>query len=411
MDKGNGSFNMKYETEILNKLIDKYENRTDGSNRRVRIILEKNEISVPDVEDEKYSDFLSCVLSLKETGYIDCDWIRKNYVLKSIWLKLEMADEIYTFLQRENRTSIVASVVGLIDITISDIKTEWIYKYLSDSKNKLVESNKLTGIWNKEKAFLREFLNALNGIDKLNGNTISMRSFSIKIYGNSKTFERNIKQYITSVIKKYEPDLQDVEEPNDRVVLAQVGIIMMSEIFEFCGNIKIDYSNGTVDYSPVKKGACISSDCVSEIEAIDIFGTEKIIFIENKTNYTEYCLNNKSDSELVVYHGGFYSPLRGEFFRKLCVKSELPVFFWGDIDYGGFKMFMRLKNNIIPTLLPLNMDSDSYNRYKDNGLKRDDKYIKKLAILADHPDYLLFSKVIHLIVENKVTVEQESFLG
>ena len=34
----------------------------------------------------------------------------------------------------------------------------------------------------------------------------------------------------------------------------------------------------------------------------------------------------------------------------------MQVYFWGDIDLGGFKMFVRLKENIIPNLKPLNME-------------------------------------------------------
>ena len=237
-----------------------------------------------------------------------------------------------------------------------------------------------------------------------------MRAFSVKTYEDSKKFEREIKQHIVPVIKKFEPDLLDAEEISDRAVLAQVGIIMMPEVFEFCGNVKVHFTNGTVDFSPISKGACISSESISDILSIDISETDRIIFIENKTNYTEYCLNNKTERELVVYHGGFYSPQRGDFFRRLCAETDIPVYFWGDIDYGGFKMFVRLKNNIIHSLQPLNMDIHSYNRYKISGLKKNDDYITKLKALAENPDYMMFNDVIAAIADEKITVEQESFL-
>ena len=237
-----------------------------------------------------------------------------------------------------------------------------------------------------------------------------MRAFSVKTYGDSKKFEREIKQHIVPVIKKFEPDLLVAEEISDRAVLAQVGIIMMPEVFEFCGNVKVHFTNGTADFSPISKGACISSESISDILSIDISETDRIIFIENKTNYTEYCLNNKTERELVVYHGGFYSPQRGDFFRRLCAETDIPVYFWGDIDYGGFKMFARLKNNIIHSLQPLNMYIHSYNRYKISGLKKNDDYITKLKVLAENPDYMMFNDVIAAIADEKITVEQESFL-
>ena len=218
-----------------------------------------------------------------------------------------------------------------------------------------------------------------------------------------------MKPFVITVIKNNEPDLKDIDEISDREVLAQVGIIMMSEVFEFCGNVRINFRGGTVDYSPIRNGACVLDESVSEVESIDISDTDKIIFIENKTNYSEYCLNSRTERELVVYHGGFYSPKRGEFFRKLCSGKDIPTFLWSDIDYGGFRMFMRLKS-IVPSLEPLNMDIDSFERYKNKGLKRDDKYITKLQKLTDDPEYADFYDVIAAIVKAQVTVEQESFL-
>lgn len=395
---------------VLNKLLDKYEERVQNSNRRVRIVCSKNEIKIPDIESYEYQDFRNDMLNLKTKGLIEFDWVRKNYIISSIWLNLDNTETAYHYLERESRTSKVTEAVRLIDTALKEVTDGWISSYLTFSRDNIFSINKLTGIWNKDRIFLKDFLAALTNLDKLNGNAISMRAFSVKTYGDSKKFEREIKQHIVPVIKKFEPDLLDAEEISDRAVLAQVGIIMMPEVFEFCGNVKVHFTNGTVDFSPISKGACISSESISDILSIDISETDRIIFIENKTNYTEYCLNNKTERELVVYHGGFYSPQRGDFFRRLCAETDIPVYFWGDIDYGGFKMFARLKNNIIHSLQPLNMDIHSYNRYKISGLKKNDDYITKLKALDENPDYMMFNDVIAAIADEKITVEQESFL-
>lgn len=394
---------------ILNKLLDKYEARVPTSNRRVRIELAKNEIPIPDMESGEYREFREDVLKLKSKGYIDLDWTRKDYLIKSIWLVLENADEVYEYLGREKRTEKVGRVVELIDKALEKISLDWIKGHLVSCRDYMSENNKLTGVWSRGEPFLNSFLSALVGINDLNGKSVSMRAFSIRLYSDSKFFEREMKPFVITVIKNNEPDLKDIDEISDREVLAQVGIIMMSEVFEFCGNVRINFRGGTVDYSPIRNGACVLDESVSEIESIDIFDTDKIIFIENKTNYSEYCLNSRTERELVVYHGGFYSPKRGEFFRKLCSGKDIPTFLWSDIDYGGFRMFMRLKS-IVPSLEPLNMDTDSFERYKNKGLKRDDKYITKLQKLTDDPEYADFYDVIAAIVKAQVTVEQESFL-
>lgn len=401
---------MDYEILILDKLLDKYEDRVSTSNRRVRIVLNKNEVKVPNIESSEYIEFRENMLRLKNKDFIDVDWERKDYIIKSVWLNLDNVDMVYHYLERPTRNSKAAVIINIIEKTLQKVTIKWIRNYLEAECDSILTKGKITGIWCKEKNVIDDFLSAFEGIDKLKGNVVSMRVFSIQTYGDSKKFQREIKQLIIPVIKRYEPNLVDIEEISEREVLAQVGIIMMPEIFEFCGNVKIDFSGGEVDFSPIVKGSCISSECVSDICNVEIFDTDRIIFIENKTNYSEYCLNSRSERELVVYHGGFYSPQRGEFFRKLCAETDIPVYFWGDIDYGGFKMYMRLKNNIISSIHPLNMDLLLYNSYKSKGLQKSDDYIIKLSTLKADEDYYEFFDVIDAIVAEKTTVEQEAFL-
>ena len=401
---------MDYETLILDKLLNKYEDRVPTSNRRVLINLNKNDVKVPNIESSEYIEFRKTMLRLKNKEFIDVDWVRKDYIIKSVWLNLDNVDAVYHYLERPTRNSKATVILNIIEKTLQKITIKWIRNYLEAECESIRTKGKITGIWCKEKNVIADFLSALENIDKLNGNAASMRVFSIQTYGDSKKFQREIRQLIIPVIKHYEPNLVDVEEISDREVLAQVGIIMMPEIFEFCGNVKFDFGDREVDFSPIVKGSCISSECVSDICNVEIFNTDRIVFIENKTNYSEYCLNSRNERELVVYHGGFYSPQRGEFFRKLCAKTDIPVYFWGDIDYGGFKMYMRLKNNIINSLQPLNMDLISYNRYKCNGLSKNDEYIVKLSVLKSDEDYYEFFDVIDAIITEKTTVEQEAFL-
>lgn len=57
------------------------------------------------------------------------------------------------------------------------------------------------------------------------------------------------------------------------------------------------------------------------------------------------------------------------------------------------------------------MDITSYNLHKENGLKKGGDYILKLKKLQKDPDYMIFDDVISAIENEKITVEQESFIG
>lgn len=404
---------MNYQNKILNKLIDKYEKSKHYSDKTAftkRIYVYCGDfINVEDPYENK--QFLSDILELREKNFIDCDWERKDLVVNRIWLIIDNVNCIYKYLGRRSRNDEVNDVLVEIERLSVDIQVPWIKEYLHFQYDNIKGKNKLTGMWRTDIKLIREILSALGEIDRLNGKSVFMRTFSIDLYSDSKYFERNIKKYITDIARKNEPVLRENDELSEREILQQLGIVMMSEIFEFCGNIAIKFKNGIVDFSPIKNGACISGDCIEDILSVEVKGVSKIIFIENKTNYSEYCLKNRKEDELVIFHGGFYSPQKGKFFRGIHnAAASTPIFFWADIDYGGFRMFVRLKDNIIPELQPMNMSVMAHKEHSQRLLERSDEYIEKLLSLCNDEKYSMFYDVIMAIASSHGTVEQECFL-
>lgn len=404
---------MNYRNRILNDLIDKYENSkhySDGTSFTKRVIIYCRDL-IDVTDSDRNAQFLSDVAELKAKNFVDCDWERKDLVVNRIWLILDNVNSVYAFLGRKSRNDTVNEVLEEIESLSKSIDTDWIREYLISKFDNIREKNKLTGIWKSDINLIRDILAALREIDRLDGKSVSMRTFSINLYSDSKYFERNVKKYIEDIAGKYEPDLREAEEVSEREILQQLGIVMMPEIFEFCGNLIIKFKDGTVDFSPIKNGSCISGDCVEEIQSAKIIGVSRIIFIENKTNYSEYCLKSRNSDELVIFHGGFYSPNRGDFFKIIHnAAADIPIYFWADIDYGGFKMFVRLKNNIIPELQPMNMSVAAHKYHSYRLLERSDEYIEKLLALCDDENYSMFNEVIRIIADSHGTVEQECFL-
>lgn len=404
---------MDYRRQILSDLLDKYEKSTQTEFKR-RIMLDCTKLSYLDITDpEQKRRFLEAVTELSEKELVDYDWERKGYVVKRVWLNTDRADEAFAFIGRKSAHSATNELIALFKEYSERIHTLWITEYLSKQISVMSERSKPVDKWQNDTALVKDILKALDEVDKLIG-SISMRAFSIRLYDDSKYFENNIKKYIADIAAKNEPELKDMDELSEREILAQIGIIMMPETFEFCGDMTIGFSEGEVDFSPIRSGSCITSDCVKDIRYITLDRhISRLLFIENKTNYSEYCLNSKRFDELVIYHGGFYSPAHGVFFKLIADaarSNNIPVYFWADIDYGGFRMFVRLKKNIIPTLRPLNMNSYAYSSHSEKLLVRNDKYIQRMLELLTDTDYEIFYDVIYKIAQNKGTVEQECFL-
>ena len=122
---------MDYEVLVVDKLLDKFEVRTTGSNRRVLIKCDKREINIPDIENDEYCVFKNDMLSLKSRNYIDFDWVQKDYIIKSIWLVIDNVSEAYRYLEREDKNSKINSVISLIDNAIIEVESYWCMIILS----------------------------------------------------------------------------------------------------------------------------------------------------------------------------------------------------------------------------------------------------------------------------------------
>ena len=85
------------------------------------------------------------------------------------------------------------------------------------------------------------------------------------------------------------------------------------------------------------------------------------------------------------------------------------VFFWADIDLGGFQMFAQLQQ-LIPSLKPLRMSGIEVDKYHTNGLVRSESYLDGLKSALVHQEYPLFTDAIQEILKYGVTIEQEAFL-
>ena len=293
---------------------------------------------------------------------------------------------------------------------------EWIKCFLQTSYDAINAKRKLTDFWKNEISIIKDILHVFALLPQ-SSEEITERAFSLKCFNDSKYFEKYIEKYVLAIAKKYEPRIKEWmdarEELGEREVLAQLGILKRNEIYEFCGDIQLCLENNVCDCSGFKRGAAISSDAVDDILSVNLMNNERILFIENKTNYEEYIKKYRKERELVIYHGGFYSPQKAKFFSLLkndMDKQQISCMFWADIDLGGFLMFDRLKR-LLPDLQPYKMFARDYNKYKDSGLTHSESYFKKLLEIKNQERFSIFLEVIELILSNERTIEQEIMLN
>lgn len=400
---------------IVNMLLDKYERSAyvtgNGSNRAVAVKPE--ELKGYDDHDYTSVKFVNSVSRLMEEKQIVYIEYKKDnsHLIERICLNLGNVEKAYQYINRQPIIKRQKQLINIIEDAKKEVHTEWILRFLNDEYERLITKKKPDRLFPEDEKEAENLCGILKFINK--SNPAMMRSISVKCFNDSKYFEKNLSKKLIAIAKKYEPDISvylSSAEDNitDKQILEQIGIITYPEIFEFCGKAQLIINNQTIDISCFNSGFCLQSESVGNIDCFDIKNIRQILFVENRTTYRSVIMNGIAEDTFVLYHGGFYSPIKGELIQKLYEAAENAEFlFWGDIDLGGFMMYGRLKRNIISELKPYRMDIKAYNEGKTHGLARSKEYCDKLKEYLNNNPNSVFKDVINEIIINQKTVEQE----
>ena len=415
---------------ILNRLLNKFENsqhsrELGSSNKSVRLRIQYKELPEYNYEDAATRDgFNKAAKALESMGLVVISWGVGDSVMGSISLVLEQAavEKTYMLTNRVHPLKIARQLLRMLEETLPSPRTQWIEQW-RDFIVSEIEKRGMSAFFARNMSFANDFIKMLAQYDSLRGASTTIRAFSISCFNDSKRFENEFASKLISAAGKFNTDLGDAKnrgEVGARELLALLGIYSQPEVYHISGKCKIVMKNGVCDLCPMSPyGIALSEHSLANIQSISLAGIDRILFIENLTNYNEYLRNEISETELVIYHGGFFSPRKKQLLELLAKSvtsgelhtdlKQIEINFWGDIDFGGFQMFYRLQS-IFPTLQPLRMASIDIDRFAEQGLKRDEKYLARLRLAHENNDFPAFSEAIERILFYGVTIEQEAFL-
>ena len=413
---------MTHELKILNMLLDRYERSGHclpgkESNRRIMLNLTGGEYKEYRENDPSIAEINHSIKSLESEGLIAPYWREgyEDWLYGRISLNLNSLEKAYSKAGRKPLSETADILLNIIQRALIQIATTWKLRFLKDESARLQNSLRTSRLLPKDTAQVEAITKVLQYTEK--GPEL-MRVISTNCFQDSKYLEQNLLSNLVSIAKAYEPDLVanqalDDELLTQNVVLEQLGILTYPEIFEFCGNAILIFSEGSVNTGVFENGFCLQSENLHNLAGVDISGIQNLYFIENRTNYRYIVRHGIQEDTLVFYHGGFYSPMKLMLFNMIS-KSAGPntnFYFWGDIDLGGFLMYTRLKKNIFAELRPWKMGLEDYEAYKSQGVMRSESYIELLRIRTDDKQFdPCFFPVSNAILESKTTVEQEVML-
>ena len=324
--------------------------------------------------------------------------------------------ECYSLVGRTHPKELAAKVASTVLEKLSRVSTQWIVSWRDNICTEAQRNSRVPSYCKNDFQSLLDLLTAFEVYDSLHGESITMRAFSSHCYHDTKHFERCVRERFLRIAQTYDLGLAQASEEGElgiRDQLAYLGIYARPELYELSGSGVMHTATGSIDLGAAGPyGIALPSTAVDYIAEIDLNQTQKITFIENKTNYDEYILSERCKEELVVYHGGFLSPQKKKLFAKIgaALHADCEVSFWADIDLGGFQMYFQLQQ-LIPMVLPMRMSGQDVTAHHMNGLVRSTKYLEKIKAGLVNQEYPIFEDAMERILEYGVTIEQESFLS
>jgi hypothetical protein len=410
--------------ELLSMLLDKYEGSAafkTGAvpSRRIKLrlydsgLIEYRRYNIED--DGTRREINRAVLDLAEKGLARIRWMKgqENHIIAQVSLNTDTAGAIaaaYSFLGRKPKSDLAGEIHGEASELLIRIKTPWMRRFLEDCQESLERNRAPPGRLPADSGERKHLFRALRFIDEQPENAeVLERVFSIRCFGNSKIFETAVRKRLLEIIRHYS-DCDD--DGSDEELLAFAGIARYPEVFEFRGPLRVCFEAGAVDFSPLWHGASLSSTDFKRGRLEFPSRLERLLSIENKANYISYIHQNPCGTELVVYHGGQFSPARGAFFRALA--AALPEGcswrHWGDIDYGGFSMLARLRREIRAGTLPYRMDEAELAGHAAQTAPITAAYTDKLRTLARREELADCRPCIDYMIRCGVRLEQEAML-
>ena len=307
--------NERWKKEILHLLLDKYERtaayqKGELPDRRVMLRFYdsgKTDFSAYDIDNHFVRAGINeTMIAMQAARWIDFEWMRgeERHIIRRVWLDFSSIEAVYQAAQRQSAKQSALLILQELEQEIAAVSTDWIIAYYSETKAYIEAKNRLSSRLPADKAERNALYQMLRFIDSSSFTSLTERVFSEKSFGDSKFFETRMKSALLSIMRKTVS-----REMTDAELLQSIGISRYPEPLELRGGVVI---NGN-DMSVFQSGFCLYSE---EMETANIMipsTVTKVMTIENRANFFAY---QQAADELVVYHGGHYSPSKKKLFEK-----------------------------------------------------------------------------------------------
>ena len=384
----------KYEKQILNVLLDKYEGSKSfiGTNQvnqsftcKVAQMFSKYK---DDSEYELFCDINEAVDTLVTQGFVTAKKL-KSGVVQSVTLSLDAINGAYEYLGRTPKSDTVSDLKKIL-LLYKD-RNAILSAYCSRQLERLAE-NKSVEFFDDDFDIYESILKIVSKITEVKNETFE-RDFSIQVLGDSKAFEK-IRSKVVSFLYEYG------DFPDKETLLADLNIVKNPGHVYFKGKGKLTICGQQIDFSKMPGDMAISSEMLKNVDSVTVFG-DVVITIENLTTFNAF----NCEKSFAIYLGGYHNTSRRNFIKKVYEQnSDKQYLHFGDIDAGGIHILKHLRAKTNIQFLPYKMDIETLSANMGSWKKLTENDIKRLRKIEDKE----FQGLIDYMLSNNCKLEQEA---
>lgn len=393
----------KRQKDVLKALLDKFEK--SKTYRGENTVNQSFQVKPEDFFKNYDSDFVNLdeqedfereLRSLEEAGLILTS--KKNGVIKSIGMVLSEQDSYYVLLGRTELKQLESSQIEMYKSFLG--RNEVLDSFCKAQIKRLEERKKAE----YEMPVAKEIIRIL---DYICGNTeeILERELSIELFSNSKTFEKEYRGKVLTVLKKYGNFTDLIENvPDEReqghTILAEYNIFPNPTYVNFKGEGVLRLKNGKKIELSAAMPIAIDSDTLDRIDNVEVVSS-RIVTVENLTSFSRV----HDEKTFFIYLAGYHNTVKQSFIKKISESNKNKEWYhFGDIDPDGFYILENLKKQTGIAFKQLCMSIDELKEYRDYCKTLEDNDIKKAQLLIDKG---LYADTMRYMLENNVKLEQE----
>ena len=335
-----------YEARILKGLLDSYERSllSRGENKvAVHIAYPFTRKNLPEYFNESslaYEEIHSCMKSLEEQGLVTIVWKngKKDHIIEKVLLNEKNVEKVYAYMKRKPRKEYVKEHLQLLEEEKKKYQTPVVQGFLDYLKERLTAGKSVKEFIDiEDPGQTSKILKAVGELEK-NREGCYIREFSIRCFGNSKTFESML-GVVGKILVRFGEGFEDMDIYG---ILAEYSVYHTPDYVYIKGKGELifeDDPDSVINLSCLKQGIGLSGEDLGKIRIRKNSGIKKILTIENLTTFFRW---QEKDS-LMIYLGGYHNSVRRKLLELLYQDfPEAEYLHFGDIDVGGFEIYRDL---------------------------------------------------------------------